>query len=480
MKKQTIKKATSPEKETPVAKKKTQKKNLKEEPQAEEKLVYPPWTTPLTLTEKDHKALKKFYELFTSGNITSAFSFASNFDRIVRDAIPSEILAEEQLIPPSGGEVETNLTPKVEEELQINEKEEVKPEQKVAQRNLTHFLCPYVFKNGVLEALVADNFIGNDDVNEAKFHAKNDLEEFIIQNHKTLFGGNTFIIDNTKSTNVYFPNVFLFDFNDKEKPRIYVVEINISDDSLGLLYARITHFLAYLKNKSYQNKFLAELCNVINANDEVKSELKKWLLVEQGISEFLSEMLKNKTAILLVKDNENVVLDLMQAVYLDTWGKMVRQILIKKYYCKDDTIYDVTPAFVDIWKNEKSKKEGGIQLTENDHLCELPDRIRKIYNDIKTALLETDSSLEFNPKKHYISIRKKKNLAFLHLRRKNVDIVVMNSEENTRVLIKHHHIKTLPASVQKFWNGECCTIVVENSDNLSEVIELLKMVVGKA
>ena len=158
---------------------------------------------------------------------------------------------------------------------------------------------------------------------------------------------------------------------------------------------------------------------------------------------------------------------------------MLRQILVKKYYCNDDKVYSINPLFADIRKNGKQKTEETVKITENDHLCELPDRIRKIYNEIKTALLEMDGSLEFNPKKHYISIRKNKNLAFLHLRRKQADIVVMNPEETTRELIKHHRIKTLPASVQKFWNGECCTIVVENSDNLEEIIELLKMVVGK-
>jgi hypothetical protein len=55
----------------------------------------------------------------------------------------------------------------------------------------------------------------------------------------------------------------------------------------------------------------------------------------------------------------------------------------------------------------------------------------------------------------------------------------MNPEESTRELIKNHRIKTLPASVQKFWNGSCCTVVIENADNLVEVIDLLKMVVGK-
>ena len=111
MKKQITKKATTPKKETPVVQKKNQKTNQKEEPQTTEELFYPPWTTPEHLSEKDHKALKKFYELFTSGNINSAFSFASNFNIEVRGAIPLEILLEEQLIPTRENNVETSLTP---------------------------------------------------------------------------------------------------------------------------------------------------------------------------------------------------------------------------------------------------------------------------------------------------------------------------------------------------------------------------------
>jgi predicted transport protein len=446
-----------------------------------DKLVYPPWTTPERLTEQDHKALKEFFELFNSGDHIAAFSFASNFDLEVRGAIPLEILLEEQFIPTNLDNVETTLTQTVEEELQSKENEEVKPEPKEIRKGSINLQNLFVLKNNRLLTLTEEYFIEESlYANEVKFQTKSDLEEFIIQNHRTLFGENTVIIDNTKSTNEYFPNMLLLDFNDMEKPRMYVVEINISDSSLGLLYARITHFFAYFKNRSYQNEFLGELCNVIDTNDEVKNELEKWLNEEQGISQFLSDMLRNKPAILLIKDYENVVLDLMQAVYLDTWDKMVRQILIKRYYGNEDLILSVTPLFADIWKNEKSKRDEPIKFTENDHLCELPDRIRKIYNDIKTALLETDSNLEFNAKKHYISIRKNKNLAFLHLRRKNTDIVVMNPEADTRERIKHHRIKTLPPSVQRFWNGECCTIVVENSDNLDEVIELLKMIVGKA
>lgn len=356
---------------------------------------------------------------------------------------------------------------------------EIMPEYFVPQRNPIVLNHPFVLRDSALFSLIGDYYNNNPKLNEAKFYKKSEIEEFLIQHHKIIFGDNTVIIDNTNGNNEYFPDMFLIDFENKEKPRMYILEIHLQDDDLGLLYARITHFMASLTNKKYQNDFLTKIRNVIYASDKAKEDLGNWLTEEQELSSFLSGLLDNKPAVLLIKDNNNVVLDLMQTVYIQTWGKILRQILIRKFYCEDETIYDVNPLFANVWKNGKQKTEETIKVSENDHLCELPDRIRNIYKSIKTALLELDSSLEFNPKKHYISIRKNKNLAFLHLRRKQADIVIMNPEESTRELIKYHRIKTLPASVQKFWNGECCTIVVEHADNLEEVIGLLKLVVGK-
>jgi hypothetical protein len=45
--------------------------------------------------------------------------------------------------------------------------------------------------------------------------------------------------------------------------------------------------------------------------------------------------------------------------------------------------------------------------------------------------------------------------------------------------IKYHKIKTLSASIQKFWNEECCTLAIENLDNLDEVIEFVEMMISK-
>jgi hypothetical protein len=91
MKKTMPKKATKTVKAKVAAEKKNPKTAKPEKLEIKENLDYPIWTMPEHLSDQDHKDLKRFYELFISGKIISAFSFASNFDTIVREAIPPEI-----------------------------------------------------------------------------------------------------------------------------------------------------------------------------------------------------------------------------------------------------------------------------------------------------------------------------------------------------------------------------------------------------
>ena len=69
---------------------------------------------------------------------------------------------------------------------------------------------------------------------------------------------------------------------------------------------------------------------------------------------------------------------------------------------------------------------------------------------------------------------------YQYIGKKKISLVVMNPDKDTRKQIKHHEVKTLAESVQKFWNGKCCTIVIENEKNLNEVISLLKKLVANA
>lgn len=446
MRKTITKKASSPKKTKAVAQKKNLKTSKTEKFKTPKKLIYPSWTMPKHLKESDHKALKRFYELFISGKIISAFSFASNFDTIVREAIPPDVWKQ------CGG----NLTPKGKEELKKIEKKVVK-----------HPSPPQ-----------GDHTDKKPEPVEIKFKSDKELEQLVLTNSNAFFGESALLFkDKNEARDEHFPDKFLLDFTNAEKPRLYLIELILPAQSFGQCFVRITHFFALLRNRKNQNDFIFKLYEIINANKELKKELQTYIPKDVEITEFLASLLDNRPLVLLITGGEKSELSLLVETYTETWGKMLKTLIIWKYENEGETTYPMSPAFADLLKNDKGKLEV-IKCTEEDHLNATSETVRNIYNEIKTALLKADNSIEFRAKKIYISIRKNKNLAFFHLRKK-ISLVVMNPEDDTRKQIKHHEIKTLPASVQKFWNGPSCTIIIENSTNLAEVINLLKKMIAK-
>ena len=492
MSKTKTKKATN----TKKAKAVVQKKNLKTGKNAKRKtsklLIYPEWTMPEHLNEKDHKNLKRFYELFIQGKFDVALNFISATDTIVREQIPSDIwIKTGGKLTKKGEEQLKNTTKKCKtapskpvcpEKEELTGKEENQP-QKPPKKETTADFSAFIIKDDILQPFSTEDFNANNDEHskpvEKKFHGEKELEQLVLTNSKVLFGRQALLIkDNKKVKDEYFPDKFLFDFRDTEKPRFYIIETIFSVQNFGYFYARLTHFFALFKTQSRQTGFHERLCEIIDANKEQKDELQALIGNDREIAEFLSTMIEKKPVILLIMDNLRSDLPLLQETYTDTWGKMLKSVVLKKYSSSGNTIYTMRPDFADILKNEKAKVDI-IKSTEEDHLNCVPENIRDIYKEIKTALLKADSSIEFNPKKIYISLRKNKNIAFFHLRKK-ISLVVMNPEDDTSMHIEHHEIKSLPTSVQKFWNGPSCTIIIENAINLDEVINLLKKMIAKA
>ena len=105
--------------------------------------------------------------------------------------------------------------------------------------------------------------------------------------------------------------------------------------------------------------------------------------------------------------------------------------------------------------------------------------VKDIYLDIKSQLLALKPTLRFNPRKFYISIIDKKKFAFIYIRKKKINITVLLPENVIRNLIKHHKVESEVESVQKWYGGECATIIIEDKGNLDEVVNVLKMPVSK-
>ena len=332
-------------------------------------------------------------------------------------------------------------------------------------------------------------FANNKTYNEFQFDKEADFEREIVLNSKMFFGTNSIYIDakrkiEAKSLGNSIPDGFLFDLSDKDNPEFYIVEVETAKhDFYNHIFPQVTKFLGFYKSPKSQSDLVEKIFSFITNDNDLRKEFKKYL-GEKEIYKFLKDTTQRSQNILLVIDGEKQELPEIMETYSDTWGKMVKVIIIKKFSQNGESIYTMHPDFENIEfadiENETTPDTESIEYTEEYHLEGVSETVRQIYYDIKNDLLKVTPDLIFNPKKYYISIRKERNIAFFIIGRKKIRLVVMNSEEDTRKEINQHPIKTLAANVQKFWNGPSCAIIIDTTENLGEVKSLLRKLITKS
>lgn len=330
-------------------------------------------------------------------------------------------------------------------------------------------------------------FANNKTYNQFQFDKEADFEREVVINSKQFFGTNSIYIDvkrkiETRSLGNSIPDGFLFDLSDKENPESYIVEVELAKhDFYNHIFPQITKFFSLYKNPKNQNDLVEKIFSIVTNDNDLKKELKKYL-GEKEIYKFLKDTIEQSQNILLIIDGDKRELPEIMDTYSDTWGKMVKLILIRKFSCNRESIYTMHPDFENI---EFANIEGelssdtGIDYNEEYHFEGVSETVKQIYNNIKSELLKANPNLIFNPQKYYISIRKDKNIAFFITRRKKAKLVILNPENETRKQITKHSIKTLTEGVQKFWNGPSCAIMIETAENLDEITSLLKNLITK-
>jgi len=331
-------------------------------------------------------------------------------------------------------------------------------------------------------------FTNNKAYSQFQFDKEVDFEKEIVLNSKQFFGANSIYIDakrkiETISLGNSVPDGFLFDLNDKDNTEFYIVEVELAKhDFYNHIFPQITKFFGFYKNPKNQNNLVEKIFSFINNDNNLKTEFRKYL-GEKEIYKFVKDTIERSQNILLIIDGDKKELPEIMETYSDTWGKMVKLILIKKFSQNGDTIYTMHPDFENIEfaeiENEILADTEGIEYNEEYHFDGVSERVRQIYNELKADLLNATPNLIFNPQKSYISIRKAKNIAFFILGRKKIKLVVMQSEEDTRKEIIQHPIKTFTAGVKKFWGGPSCAIIIETAENLNEIKTFLIKLVTK-
>ncbi len=323
---------------------------------------------------------------------------------------------------------------------------------------------------------------------EYRYTLEDELEKDIINNSKLFFGKDTMYIDakrkiESKALGGVIPDGFLFDLSDKDSPEFYIVEVELSShDFFNHIFPQITKFFAFFKNRKSEGELVEKIFSIVNTNLDLKKEFKKYL-GEREIYKFIKDIIENSQNILLIIDAEKNELPEIMETYSDTWGKMVKLLILRKFIYNDDIIYTLEPDFENIeYAYAESVKEVDkaeeVEYNEEFHLEGVTKEIKEAYFKIKEDVLKINKDLVFNPTKYYISIVYNKNIAYFKFRKKKIRLVIMLPEEDVKKRINNHKIKDLPESVQKFWNGPSCEIIIESKDNIDELINLLKLLIA--
>ncbi len=331
-------------------------------------------------------------------------------------------------------------------------------------------------------------FNNNNKYIEYDYNLEKDYEEIVRRNTKNLFGSSTIYIDlkariETISLGGSIPDGMLFDLKNVDNPEFYLVEIELAKhDFYRHIFPQITKFFAFYGNYKAQNELVEKIFALVQSDKELEKEFKEFLKGKE-IFKFIKDTIENSQNILIIINEMKPELPEMIDTYTE-WSKMVKIAVLKEYRYDNERILLLTPDFDSVALGEVtgekvSEEIGKIPRTEEYHLEGVDPLVKEIYQTIKTSLLDFKSSLRFNPQKYYISIIDKKNFAFIYVRKKKINITVMLPESVIRSSIKHHKVDSEVQSVQKFYGGECATVIIEDKANIDEVINVLKMPVSK-
>lgn len=170
---------------------------------------------------------------------------------------------------------------------------------------------------------------------EFAYPKEEDIERDVIQNSQLFFGDKSLFIDakrkiDSKFIGATIPDGFLFDFSEPDNPEFYIVEVELSShDFYKHIFPQITKFFAFFKNQQSHSELIDKLFSTINSDNNLKREFKK-NIGEKEIYKSIKDIVENSQNILLVIDDEKDELPEIIDTYTDTWGKMVKLIILKK------------------------------------------------------------------------------------------------------------------------------------------------------
>ncbi len=328
-------------------------------------------------------------------------------------------------------------------------------------------------------------FLNGEKFEETKFKTEEELEAIVKSQCKLFFGKNTIYLDikkkiDSKSLGGVIPDAIMFDFNDVDNPEVYLVEVELASHNFyDHIFPQITKFFAFYRNPKSRDNLTGSIFTYIKSNPNIEAEFRVFLK-EREIYKTIKDVFEDSQNILLIIDDQKPEFQEMSETYMDTWGKLVKVEVLKGYSVNGKKLYSLTPDFTGIELGYSSEEPTEIQKYDEDyHLQDVSNIVKDIYNQVKLNMNGLDSEISVNPQRYYISLRKKKNFAYIQPRRKKLKITIGISYEEGIRIIKHHTIKKHSQGVQDFYHIPCFEVIIESTNNLQEIFTALEQAYKK-
>jgi len=156
---------------------------------------------------------------------------------------------------------------------------------------------------------------------------------------------------------------------------------------------------------------------------------------------------------------------------------MVKPVVLRRYVADGKAIFTMEPEFegIEFAIAKPDDDNGGDtpHFSEEYHLEGANESVRQILARLKEITSEVEPTAVFNPQKYYISIKYRRNVAYLEIRKSKIRMVTMLPEKKIKTLVKSYSITAFSPSVQKFYGRPCAAINIVDAEHLNEIRSIL-------
>jgi hypothetical protein len=157
-------------------------------------------------------------------------------------------------------------------------------------------------------------------------------------------------------------------------------------------------FFAFFKNESGRTELVEKMFTVINSDQSMKARFNQ-PLGGREIYKSLKDIVENSQNILIIIDGLKPEFDEVMETYTDTWDKMARVMVIKRYHKDGSIILSVNPDFEEqgLEQPPDDGVEGYDRYTEEYHLEDVAPSIAAAYQRIKQEISQIGPEIRVNP-----------------------------------------------------------------------------------